>query len=465
MRKPFQFIFLFIAIIAFYLLLPSGCANIIPPSGGPRDSLPPRLVSVFPKDSTVNFRGSRITFTFDEYIGDPQDLQTNLLFTPLFDRPAEIAIRAKTMTVRFRDSLLPNTTYTLNFGNAIRDVNESNVLKNFVYTFSTGSYLDSITLSGKVVLAQTGRYDSTLIVILHRNLSDTAVRTQSPVYAAKVDAAGNFKLVNLPKGTFALYALGDAGSIRRYQDTSKLFAFFDEPVIAGATRNVTLLAYRYAAAPSTTPPVQNSRGTPTADRRLRFNPPAGAQDLKNDFVLTFLSPLRRLDSTQISLSTDTTYTPAAYKLNIDSTKKELHFAVRWKEGTRYNLILTKEFAEDTLGKKLLKGDTLTFTTKKRSDYGALKIRIRNLDAAKNPVLQFVQNDAVLFSASIKSGTYVSDLFAPGDYELRILYDTNNNGKWDPGHFPALKRQPEIVKPVERKLSVKASLDNELDISL
>ncbi|MDQ6609795.1 MAG: hypothetical protein M3Y85_08245, partial [Bacteroidota bacterium] len=84
---------------------------------------------------------------------------------------------------------------------------------------------------------------------------------------------------------------------------------------------------------------------------------------------------------------------------------------------------------------------------------------------KNPVLLFVQNDQVVFSASIKSGTFTSTLFNPGDYELRILYDANDNGKWDPGQFFGKRRQPELVKPIDRKIPVKASLDNQFDLSL
>ena len=100
----------------------------------------------------------------------------------------------------------------------------------------------------------------------------------------------------------------------------------------------------------------------------------------------------------------------------------------------YHLIMDKEFAEDSLGRKLLKTDTLHFTTKKLSDYGRLKMRLRNLDLTKNPVLQFVQNGNVIRSASLTSIDYQESLFLPGEYELRLLFDENRNGKWDPGEF-------------------------------
>jgi hypothetical protein len=129
------------------------------------------------------------------------------------------------------------------------------------------------------------------------------------------------------------------------------------------------------------------------------------------------------------------------------------------------LILDRDFAEDSTGRKLLKTDTLNFTTKKLSDYGRLNVRLRNLDGARNPVLQFLQGDQVVFSANIKSGAFRSTLFSPGDYDLRILYDTNNNGKWDPGTFFGLRRQPELVQPITRKITVKSGWDNDFDLSL
>ena len=474
MRKSSLIVFLFLACAGAYLsTVSTGCANIIPPSGGPRDSLPPQLLSVTPKDSTLNFRGDRITFVFDEYIDDPQDLSNNVVFTPTFEQNPDIIVRARTMTLRFRDSLLPNTTYTLNFGNAIRDVNEGNVIRNFTYTFSTGAVLDSLTLSGKVVLAENGKTDSTLIVMLHADLRDSAVINQRPLYFTKLDANGNFRFRNLPKGTFAIYALGDAGPIRRYQNPSRqTFAFADVPVTIGDSANITLYAYtaRTATSPSptTVPSAPRGGNTQANERRLRFTPSisSGNLDLQSDFSLTFQSPLRSFDSTKISLSTDTTFTPVArYTAALDSSRTVLRIRSVWKEGTLHNLILDRDFAEDSAGRKLLKTDTLNFRTKSLSEYGQINIRVRNLGTVKNPVLLFVQNDQVKLSVPLTSGTFRSGLFSPGEYDLRILDDANRNGTWDPGSFFGTKRQPEIVSPLPRKLVVKAGMENEFDISL
>jgi hypothetical protein len=464
-RVSFFAVFVLVLAAAFWSTVPTGCANIIPPSGGPRDTLPPRLLSAAPADSTLNFKSNRIVLTFDEYV-DLQEVQNNLLFTPTFEINPEVSVRSKTVVVRFRDSLLPNTTYLLNFGNAIRDINESNPVRNFTYAFSTGPALDTVTLNGKVILAESGKTDSTLIVMLHRNLTDSAVVKERPVYVARVDAAGNFRFRNLPRDSFAIYALGDAGIVRRYQNKTQYFGFADEPVVSGEARDVTLFAYReqpQGATATAAQPPQNRNAN--AERRLRYTAPAGTVDLQSDFILAFQTPIRQYDSAQMRLTVDTAFATVPFVTSLDTSRTKLSVRTQWQEGAQYNLILEKDFAEDTAGRKLLKSDTLKFSTKKLSDYGSLRLRIRNLDTARRPVVQFVQTGQVVFSAPIPNGVFIFRFFNPGEYELRILYDENGNGKWDPGRFFGGKRQPEIVVPVTQNISVKAAWDNEFERSL
>ncbi len=463
----------FIAVLVIFQtgIFSSGCANIIPPSGGPRDSLPPVLLRAEPADSTLNFRGNRITLTFDEYI-DLQDVQNNLLFTPTFETNPLIEAKLRTITIRIRDTLEPNTTYTFNFGNAVRDINEANVLKNFVYTFSTGPALDSLSFSGKVVMAESGNIDTTLTILLHKNLTDSAVVKDRPRYVTRLDGSGNFTFNNLPPGLYAVYALGDAGIVRRYQSKNQAFAFADAPVaVSDSTPTIILYAYkeivRNTTTASTSPitPGRAQRGA--TDRRLRYNTnlTGNQQDLLKDLVITFDQALRFLDTTKISLTTDSTFSRVSYAITLDSTKKKLTIQTTWKEGRTYNLVTDKEFAQDTLGNKLLKTDTVFFSTRKRTEYGTITLRFKNLDRTRNPVVQFVQNGVVLLSASIREGSYTNNLFVPGEYEMRILYDDNNNGIWDPGQFFGTKKQPERVYPVPRKITVKTAWDNDFEIAL
>jgi len=448
-----------------------GCANIIPPEGGPRDSLPPLLVKASPPDSSRNFKDRHITLTFDEFVV-VDDYPKNLLVSPVQQTIPKVEQKLRTVVIKFEDSLEANTTYTLNFGNTIKDNNEGNIARNFTYIFSTGSAFDSLTLSGKVLLAESGKTDSTLIVMLHRSSEDSALIKEKPRYVTRLDSAGNFTFHNLPSDTFYLYALQMQGSYNYLSPEKQLFAFADTPVIIQTkTEPITLYAYgEKPSAPRGIPQIAVRQKAGASDKRLKLqtNLAAGLLDLLGNLTITFEQPLRALDSLLIHLSTDTAYTPVSnYQILTDSTRKQLTVQHTWKENTRYNLILEKDFAEDSLGRKLLKTDTISFKTKKLSDYGSLKIRFRNVDLSTNPVVLFIQNDNVVKSIPLHSSEINEAVFIPGDYGLKILADRNKNGKWDPGEFFGKHIQPEIVRRVTSRPSiiVKANWDNEFDITL
>jgi uncharacterized protein (DUF2141 family) len=455
-----------LSLLAFGLLTGPGCANIVPPQGGPRDSLPPRLLKVVPADSSTNVHSKTVEFTFDEFI-DLQDTRNNLTISPMFELQPTVTAKLRTLTVKLQDSLEANTTYTINFGNAIRDINEGNVLRDFSYAFSTGPALDSLTLSGQVQLAETGGVDSTLTVVLYRSMQDSAVSLQTPRYITRLDREGKFQFRNLPSGTFAVYAFDDESRTRRYLQKTQLFAFLDSPVVSGSNKTLMLNAYREQPKGATV--ANTGRGNTTAqtaaDKRLKFTTPSGPQDLAGDYRIQFDNKIRAFDSAKIRLTKDSIYTAVPAKFGIDSTGKAIVVGSRWEAGASYNLIIEKDFATDSTGRSQLRNDTLRFTARKPSGYGKLQLRFRNVDAAHNPVLQFVQNGSVVFSAPISSGTLNRDLFIPGEYDLRLLYDTNGNGRWDAGRFFGGKKQPELVKQISRKLTVKADMDNEVEIAL
>ncbi|MES1226201.1 MAG: Ig-like domain-containing protein, partial [Bacteroidota bacterium] len=189
--KASLFFLLLIFLVQSIVVLP-GCANIIPPMGGLRDSLPPRVISIKPADSTKNFTENRIVFSFDEYV-EIQDVQKNLIVSPVPKVTPNVERKLSTVIVKLRDTLQPNTTYTLDFGNSIKDLNEGNILKNFAYVFTTGTYFDSLQLRGKVILAKDASVDTTLTVMLHANTWDSAIVKEKHRYVTKVDKNGNFR--------------------------------------------------------------------------------------------------------------------------------------------------------------------------------------------------------------------------------------------------------------------------------
>ena len=139
----------FVAAVFFtykLVVFTSGCAQIIPPTGGPRDSLPPVMLSAVPKDSTLNFKGNKIVLAFDEYI-QLERTEEQLIVSPVPKTNPVVEARLKEVTIRIKDTLEENTTYSINFGKSLKDLNEGNPYKNFTYLFSTGSYIDSGRLS------------------------------------------------------------------------------------------------------------------------------------------------------------------------------------------------------------------------------------------------------------------------------------------------------------------------------
>ncbi len=464
-----------IFILAVSITSGPGCANIVPPQGGARDSLAPLLVKANPGDSTLNFTGNKIGFTFNEFV-NLQNIQENLLVSPTPKILPIVDYKLNTVSVKIRDTLEANTTYSLNFGNAIKDVNEGNIIKGFTYTFSTGKYLDSLEFRGKVLIAETGKPDSTLVVLLHTNSEDSVVIKEKPRYIARLDSQGNFHFRHLPPATFYVYALKDDGGTHRYLSEKQLFAFADSPVaIQSNNRPLTLYAWTPPNLPVATTPSTSRSGLlgrrgpgGIVEKRLKYttNLINSQQDLTGEFIMSFDQPLQSFDSSKLSLYTDSSFIPvSAYSINRDTSARKLVLTTPWKENTLYHLIMDKDFASDTSGKKLLKTDTLSFKTKKVSEYGVLKMTLRNLDISKNPVLIFIFNASVFKSFPLSGGYFSQSLFFPGEYELRILYDANKNGKWDPGIFFGKHQQPELVRPITRKIIVKPGGDNEFEIAL
>jgi uncharacterized protein (DUF2141 family) len=470
MNKASQFfipgIFLFLLVLLFW---GPGCGQPIPPTGGPRDSLPPALASAEPADSALNFRGNRITLEFNEYITLDNPFE-KLVFTPL---PAKMPVaegKLKTVTIKLKDSLEPNTTYSIDFGDAIRDINEGNILRHFRYTFSTGAFIDSGTLAGRVFIAETGQPDSTLIVLLHRNLEDSAVETERPRYYSKIDRDGNFQFRYLSAGTYNVYALKDADGGKKFDQKSELFAFLDQPV--NITDGKPVILYAFAETPDE--PIrapggpQRTTATPRNkdDKRLRFstNLEIGKLDILGDLILTFENKLSSFDTALFRFTDENFNSLPAWSLIPDSTRTKLILKHTWSEGKKYNIILEKDFAKDSAGNAIMRTDTLSVQAKTSADYGSLRIRISNLDTAQHPVLLIYRESRVELVQPLKTSAYQYKLFRPGEYDIRILYDRNGNGTWDTGNFHK-KLQPEIVIARKQKLTIRANWDNELEINI
>ncbi len=462
-----------VATIAVSVIMDMGCAQQISPSGGPRDTLPPKLVMATPKDSSRNFKDNKITFYFNEYV-QAENPHDNLIVSPTPKTEPFVEAHLRTITVKIKDTLEANTTYSINFGNSIKDINEGNIAKNFTYIFSTGALIDSLELQGRVTMAQTGKPDSTLIVMLHRNKDDSAVIKERPRYIAKLDSSGRFHFRNLPAGTFYLYALKDEGGQKKYTSKLQTFGFAEKPVVIAA-KNEPVVLYAYLEKPDAKPvtplpkPVTPAKPDKNKeqDKRLKFSNSlnGGFQDLLGNLEFTFPEPLKKFDSTKAQFTDENFAAISNYTFTKDTTNKKLVLKYAWKENTSYHLVVDRDFAEDSAGKRIPRTDTLTFKTLKETDYGSVHFRFNNLNLSKKPVLQLLQSDEIKLAEKIVSKDFSRKLFKPGEYEIRILFDDNGNGIWDAGEFFEKHRQPEKVLLVPKKLLVKANWDADNTIEL
>ena len=195
-----------------------GCANTGYPEGGPKDTTPPLAVKSSPADNSLNFKGDEVVITFNELIKIEGMEEKFVSSPPLKNRPT-IQARGRQLIVKFDEELQPNATYTLDFADAIKDYNEANILPNFRTSFSTGSVIDSLAISGRVYDAKDLAPIEGALVLLYANLNDTAFTSEVPLRLSKTDALGNFAIHNIAAGNYRIYALQDAN--RNY--------FYDQP--------------------------------------------------------------------------------------------------------------------------------------------------------------------------------------------------------------------------------------------
>jgi hypothetical protein len=214
--------------------LVTGCARVGRPSGGPEDMNPPVYVASIPENRTKNFTDDRINIEFDEYILLKDQSREIIISPPMKEKPL-IRVKEKTIVVSLNEDLLPNTTYTINFGNSLVDNNRGNVLPDFEFVFSTGSVIDSLSVTGRAVRAFDHKpeeiNESAFLVMLYTNLSDSAPLIEIPRFYGKTNKEGLFAVNNLPSDTFRVIALKDANNNLMYDPALDNIAFMDSLLI------------------------------------------------------------------------------------------------------------------------------------------------------------------------------------------------------------------------------------------
>ena len=222
-----------IVVLALVALAVSACANIGSPEGGPRDYTPPMMLKSNPMPGAVNFKGKKIEINFDEIV-NIKDQTTRVVVSPAPKEQPAIRAQGKKITVEFQDELEPNTTYVIDFTDAIEDNNEGNVLDGFSFAFSTGDHVDSLQVSGMVLRANDLEPMKNVLVGLHSNLNDSAFRTLPFDRVSRTNSRGEFTLRNVAPGEYHIFALRDVDGDYKMVRTEDM-AFLDQ-VIVPSTR-------------------------------------------------------------------------------------------------------------------------------------------------------------------------------------------------------------------------------------
>jgi hypothetical protein len=450
------------------LIQMGGCANIVPPSGGPRDSIPPYAVYAKPKDSSTNIAPKEILISFNEYI-TTNALQEQLIVSPNIKNNPLVDQRLNMVRIRLSDSLNANTTYSLQFGNALRDVNEGNIVQNYTYVFSTGNQIDTGKLFGKVQIAETGLVDSSLIAVLHPIEKDSAIYKDKPTYYSRINGQGIFEFKFLPASDFNIYIVPNDFS-KRYDDSTKLFAFLDRSVAATKTKD-SIQLYAFEASPKKEKKLATTIGSKNAKKQsplLKYssNLENNEKDILSPLTLNFETPISLNDSFIIQITDTNLVKKEAAVLAINpQNKQQVEIDFPWEADTDYKLVLPQKSIKDSLSNFLVKADTLRFKTKPESSYGTAILRINGFQQFEHPVLLLIQDQKVKFSYPITQNLLRIDLLPPGDYQLKLLSDANQNGRWDTGKFMGKKLQPELVRNLNLILNIRANWDNEMNLIL
>lgn len=239
------------------------CANVVTPSGGPKDDKSPVVIEASPENNSTDFNGKTIHLTFDEFVtlNNPSN---NVMISPPMNKKPTYRTSGKSLIIRFEEPLKPNTTYSINFGDAIKDLHEGNVFKGYTFNFSTGQSIDSLSLKGKVISASTLAPMEGFMIGLYSNDNETLTIDSmpnriKPEYITTTDKQGNFEFSGLADKDYLIFALKDNNSNLIYDLPNEEIAFYQDLVkpyyienqIVKVAVNDTLANDSIAAADST----------------------------------------------------------------------------------------------------------------------------------------------------------------------------------------------------------------------
>jgi Bacterial Ig-like domain len=484
------------------------CATPVVPRGGPKDVTPP---SVVVEESTpnpmTNFDLDQIRITLDEWV-QLKNASTQMVISPPIEPRPFPRLDRKTVVIDIDpETILDNTTYTINFGEAIQDITESNPLVNHTFVFSKGPFVDSLSMSGTVMNAQTGEPEPGARFILHDNPSDTAISKLLPSYFSTTDEDGRFQLNYLRPDTFKAYAIKEAEFGNYRYDIGEQLGFLSEPVIlrdtvkvdvrlwifspslpvraisarretaawkvaltreasfigiAGDTASVIFWTHKadtiklWHNSPDTLDieileegvPFDTVQISPYIPRDAVVSIVLNSKKLHPDdnALMSATTPVASVNTNLVRVAQGDSIALATFNLKIDQVDpRNLELKAKWTENAKYHVRLLPGALTDVYGNS---NDSLDFviSVDERINFSLLNLAVVGFDTTVQYVVQLLDGETLVESRIVSSETdsiLVFDRLAVKDYTAKIIEDRNANGIWDSGDLET-KRQPERI---------------------
>jgi hypothetical protein len=522
------------SVLVVLVIVMVSCAKRGTITGGWKDTLAPVLKNSLPKNGATNFNGKEIKLYFDEYVKLKNVGKQLIVSPPMKNKPEILPYNAsKFITIKLKDTLQPNTTYSFNFGQSIEDNNENNVLNQFKYVFSTGNYIDSLTIGAKLKDAldlKAPTFVSVMLYEVNQNYNDSTIYKEMPRYIThSLDGISGAKLENLKAGKYRLIALQDKNSNNKFDPKTdkigysndfitvpndtlfELELFQEEPAFkvykpSQVSGNRMVIGYEGNAkgvevdvkkngnfVPFTVtqfpkkdslqvwfPSMKNDSLTVTVTNKtsksnflvkikeqkkdtLAFSASASDLSFRKNYKIHSDIPIVSIDKSKIRLLRKDS-TAVKFTTRYDDFNQDVIFDFEKQPLEKFQMTVFPGALTDFYEKK---NDTLrfSFSTRSTSDYGNLRVPLENIK--RYPLIVELTDDkgVVIEREIIEKGNQVNfDLIEPKKYTLRVIFDDNKNGVWDPGNYME-KRQSEEVIYFPKELDVRANWDVEQPFDL
>ena len=491
----------------FLALVIASCAQIKNPTGGQKDVLGPKIIESFPKHLQTNYKGKSVAISFDELVSltDPNN---NIVITPPLNNKPEIYLKSgKTLIIEFNDTLLQNTTYTLNLGDAISDYTENNPLDSSLVVFSTGSFIDSLSFSGTVTHIERDEKCVDCKVMLYNNFEDSTVFKDRPFYFAKTNDKGEYNFDYLKAGDYEIIGLQDMSNNFVFDPDEDEIGFINESINpVNISEDSLIFLNIFKEIPSTQQlasfklnsdqnlvlnfnlPVEKLiiekdsidvtntefisiynekkdsvslwiKNPPEKNTEWKLNIKDGENELEkisiffnenllgcnfispktgdvskiqssDSLILTLSTPIKTVDESMVQVTTDTTF--KNFEINkLDDFHLQLIFE---KQANKlYVLKVDSSAVIDIYGQA---SDSLRHRYIPQEDtfFGNLQV---TLDPSKTKRIGFLKNEKGSLERTQEvdgNGVLTFKNLNPGNYNLMILFDENEDGNWTTGNY-------------------------------